>query len=316
VDAEGRGVRLRAGRGNGGHNGGNEGKGLEKGEAALRRALERAQVMVDRAPRGMGRSKGNGTRWLNKSKQIAWSVEWRTTEGGEVQHDCLESGTLSDLYGSFLRSKEPRTKKRKVRHGAARTGQDEGTEESTILQGSVHEAGGSSEAPPATQEEDLEQITEAQTGAPTSMPLELHDEPQEASDPKTPLKRPSPSSEEQIAQKFYLHRPHTPSSQPTVLIPLSPSETLTSALQGKIVLEFPTIYVLTEAPDELPRAYVTEETYLSGQRKEDLVLGRDGVDEREGEGSEEGELGDMGLKGIDEKKVLEVLRKDIRIGVA
>jgi hypothetical protein len=316
VDAEGRGVRLRAGRGNGGHNGGNGGQGLEKGEAALRRALERAQVMVDRAPRGMGRSKGNGTRWLNKSKQIAWSVEWRTTEGGKVQHDCLESGTLADLYGSFLRSKEPRTKKRKARHGAARTGQDEGTEESTILQGSVHEAGGSSETPPATQKEDLEQITEAQTGAPTSTPLELHDEPQEASDPKTPLKRPSPSSAEQIAQKFYLHRPHTPSSQPTVLIPLSPSETLTAALQGKIVLEFPTIYVLTEAPDELPRAYVTEETYLSGQRKEDLVLGRDGVDEREGEGSEEGELGDIGLKGIDEKKVLEVLRKDIRIGVA
>jgi hypothetical protein len=208
-------LRLRAGRQNVGAKGG----GQEKGEAALGRALERAQVMVDRAPKGMARSKGNATRWLNRSKQIAWSVEWRTPEGAEVQHDCLESGTLADLYGSFLRSKEPKAKKRKIRHGA-KGGQDETAEEMAAPADSLHGAGDEdggyqkdSERRPAINEENEREND--------SLPS-----------PKTPLKRPTPPSIQQSTQKFYLRRPHTPSSQPTVLIPLSASETLTWAVRS------------------------------------------------------------------------------------
>ncbi|KAL5347208.1 Box C/D snoRNA accumulation [Pseudogymnoascus australis] len=45
------------------------------------------------------------------------------------------------------------------------------------------------------------------------------------------------------AYKFYLHRPLTRSSGPTVLIPLRADEGLERQLAGKVVLEFPRVYV-------------------------------------------------------------------------
>ncbi|KFY83359.1 hypothetical protein V500_10082, partial [Pseudogymnoascus sp. VKM F-4518 (FW-2643)] len=45
------------------------------------------------------------------------------------------------------------------------------------------------------------------------------------------------------ANTFYLHRPLTLSSGPTVLIPLRGDQGLETQLAGKVVLEFPRVYV-------------------------------------------------------------------------
>ncbi|KFY73505.1 hypothetical protein V498_10034, partial [Pseudogymnoascus sp. VKM F-4517 (FW-2822)] len=54
---------------------------------------------------------------------------------------------------------------------------------------------------------------------------------------------PPPPPQNPPAYTFYLHRPLTRSSGPTVLIPLHADEGLGRQLAGKVVLEFPRVYV-------------------------------------------------------------------------
>ena len=76
--------------------------------------------------------------------------------------------------------------------------------------------------------------------------------------PSPPCQDPPPSSR---TLHFYLLHPCTPS--PTrVLIPLTPTSTLASSLQNRVVLEFPTIYALRYAPEELPTGFFTQEEYF------------------------------------------------------
>ena len=60
-----------------------------------------------------------------------------------------------------------------------------------------------------------------------------------AATPATPPAQPAQKSE----YAFYLHRPLTLSSGPTVLIPLRSDQGLDAQLSGKLILEFPRIYV-------------------------------------------------------------------------
>lgn len=111
---------------------------------------------------------------------------------------------------------------------------------------------------------------------------------------------------------FYLHAPSLPSRH-TVLIPLSPKDKLLDCLSQRLVLEFPTIYVMQQAPkDTLPDGFITEEQFykmsskdLGGMPVIDSLIGqsdeRVGTDERD---LEEGE--------VDESRLLEVLGKDLK----
>lgn len=56
---------------------------------------------------------------------------------------------------------------------------------------------------------------------------------------------------------YYLHIPLTASKYP-ILAPLSPTTTLSYALQHRTVIEYPTIYVLSETPDNLPASFQLE----------------------------------------------------------
>ena len=61
---------------------------------------------------------------------------------------------------------------------------------------------------------------------------------------------------------LFLHRPKTPSSFPRVLIPLNLAKSLEKLLRRRLVLEFPTIYVLKVAPEDLPDSFMLEKDYL------------------------------------------------------
>jgi hypothetical protein len=80
---------------------------------------------------------------------------------------------------------------------------------------------------------------------------------------------PAPSSPDPF---FYLLKPSTTGTA-KVLIPMDASQTLTESLSTRVVLEFPTIYILHRSPDELTSSksenkeqYITEEIYLASQR--------------------------------------------------
>jgi len=59
---------------------------------------------------------------------------------------------------------------------------------------------------------------------------------------------------------YYLHKTGTPSKH-RILILLDPSATLTDALRGQIVQEYPTIYVLHVPPTALPSGFILGERY-------------------------------------------------------
>lgn len=63
-DAEGRGIALRAQPISGYKN---HKSGFARGEVQMEQAIQRMGVIVDRAPKGMTRSKENSTKWHKKS---------------------------------------------------------------------------------------------------------------------------------------------------------------------------------------------------------------------------------------------------------
>lgn len=64
-EAEGRGIVLRAEPNNGGYR--NQKSGSVKGEVPMQRTFQKVGVVIDRAPKGMTRSKENSTKWHQKS---------------------------------------------------------------------------------------------------------------------------------------------------------------------------------------------------------------------------------------------------------
>jgi hypothetical protein len=136
------------------------------------------------------------------------------------------------------------------------------------------------------------------------------------------LQEQQPSEEAATPQKFihfYLHKPHT-SSTNTVLIPLTSNTTLTAALYQKYVLEFPTIYVFSsinspEPTNPLPNGFITLEQYTQHITDDDKEL--QGLMSSIPEGQRKlpldgGIFGGPGEKReeVDEKEVLEMLQRD------
>lgn len=111
---------------------------------------------------------------------------------------------------------------------------------------------------------------------------------------------------------FYLLKPRT-TSEKKVLIPLSPTDTLADSLRGRLVLEFPTIYVLSVAPEGLPDEFLLEDRYLEQLKAEQDELDQllKTVDPERLKALSNGEDGAQGPEKVDSDAILEVLKKDI-----
>lgn len=115
---------------------------------------------------------------------------------------------------------------------------------------------------------------------------------------------------------FYLHHPSLPSRH-TVLIPLPLDAVLATSLINRLILEFPTIYVLHSQPDgKLPEGLVTEEKFFAASKKEliEEVAGEGTQIAGSNRTSDEGKA-DMEDGEVDEGRLLEVLGKDLN-GIA
>ena len=106
---------------------------------------------------------------------------------------------------------------------------------------------------------------------------------------------------------FYLHAPRLPSPQP-VLIPLSSSSILADCLRNRLVLEFPTIYVLEQSSNELSDGYITEGDF---DKKMQHANSRERV-MAQLTGNEEGEIEQSTNREdkIDSNKLAQVLQQD------
>ncbi|PYH97988.1 hypothetical protein BO71DRAFT_372089 [Aspergillus ellipticus CBS 707.79] len=270
---------------------------VPKGEGGFVRRAESVGVKVVRAPKGMSRNKMNGSRWLAKQQGLIWTVEWITGDGQKKMRNCLETSSIADSYDrTFPLPKEER--------GGKKQEEDEKPEQ-TPQQEQPQEGAESQAQDPASTIEAPVQSTE---NVPDAQPETSDAEPQPQQEPVAPAEPLEITSHRNVY--FYLHRPRTTTKQP-VLIPLSPAMSLTSALRDHTVLEFPTIYTLPDSPDTLlsqkeSSQYLLEEEYLrthqpSEENSEDTTE------------AEDNQLppGAIDLGGVDETKVLEVLKQDL-----
>jgi hypothetical protein len=276
---------------------------------ALGRYLRDNGVVVHKAPIGMARQKANQTRFIAKSKRIVWSVEW-VVEGEKRIAEVDESRTLEEAYRELMVEKERESKKRKrTQDDAAAKAQKQKvqTEKPEVEEMQVEAATAGS----GTALESEGATKEIPTIAPSADEAETTDAPQE----QQPSEEAAPPQE---TTHFYLHKPHT-SSTNTVLIPLTASSTLTTALHQKHVLEFPTIYAFTttsaETANSLPQGFITLEQYTQHITDDDKEL--EGLMSSMPEGQRKLPL-DGGIFGgpeekreqVDEKEVLKMLQRD------
>lgn len=69
---------------------------------------------------------------------------------------------------------------------------------------------------------------------------------------------------------FYLHLPRQPSRRP-VLRALGSDSTPASFLRGRLIIEYPTIYVLQHASSDLPSHFIHDDKFFKNRGREDTT---------------------------------------------
>lgn len=102
----------------------------------LQKYLRENRIVVDRAPLGMSRQKSNKTRWLAKSKRIAWTTEWVDVDGTKCIVEAFEEMTLTEAYEAMLleRERESRKRKRGDEDGLARDVKDHEQKKAMVVE--------------------------------------------------------------------------------------------------------------------------------------------------------------------------------------
>ncbi|KAL4977199.1 hypothetical protein BDW66DRAFT_40581 [Aspergillus desertorum] len=331
-------------------------RGLAKGEAGFLKRAAEARVRVIKAPRGMSRAKMNASRWHSKQKCLQWTIEW-VTDDETRRINCAETATVAEAYDrAFPLTREERQ---------IRT--QESTSTSEPERALAQESGRESKQD-TRKDADLEKNSEPTQPQPLPQPesdlpasgstSETSRQPTTAADhlsrnnQLTPAKdntapallstSTSPFTESPFSHRnafFYIHRPRTATKQP-VIAPLSPATTLTAALQNRVVLEFPTIYVLRSplTPDskatrateteslhrgksESKSKFILEAEYLrahpdeaaAGTASAETAANEDGGEVGRLEDAEQALFGAgaVDIPDVDEGKMLEVLEKDL-----
>jgi len=186
--------------------------------------IEQRGVKVVRAPKGLSRAKQNKTHWVSQQKSVMWTIEWVCPDGEKITGSTLETRSLAEAYINTVGKKKIKRKRRLSQHDQ-----------------------------PVT-EPLLKMVKPVSDGLPQSQPpIEEH-----VQNPR----QTSISGDEQLLEgmHFYLHNPRT-SSKLRCLIPLLPSQTIRAALEGQTVLEFPTLYVKSESPEQLVEPFISQDAY-------------------------------------------------------
>jgi len=225
---------------------------------------------------------------------------------------CLETLPLTEAYARFLADKQTSTKKRKLDADQNPTPPSTTTRSTAQPQSSHAPADEQQPAPPPPPPKSEDpQYTESPPkpkDPPHTPPL-----PTEKPSPPPP---PAPTGPTTPTLHFYLLRPHTPSSS-HVLIPLPRTTTLSSCLQHRVILEFPTIYTLPHAPRSLPGGFILESEFLGHSKEEAeeieelLSTVRTPLGPAYGEHEAEDARTRGAQAGLDDRKILDVLRKDL-----
>ena len=266
-----------------------------KGEVHLRNGLDKARVTVTKAPKGMSRNKTNTTRWSKPFQCLEWTVEWVHPDGARELGQCREDSSIQALYEALLKVRNYRSTKRKGGY----------THRGTKKIAKEHEAHNLATPSAAAGEGTSRQATgfgEDASGLEIPKPSAL--KPDDNCSGEHISSPPAPTT-----MAFYLHTPSLPSRN-QVLAALSPDATLSNSLQDRLVLEYPTIHVFNQsADDSLPDGFTTEEEYFKTSRKERIAEIEEGEIVKD---ETRIRMEESKFDQVDEKKLIEVLGKDVR----
>ena len=274
---------------------------------------------------------------LNRNRTLNWTVEWVHPDGKKTMDKLWETQCISAAYDDHLRHLDPSRprKKRKSDHGPREKQKPSHKHEDLTasvsfvpVNGPVHDA--TTEAQPVNSSRksplDKRKREEGEFNAdhnaegenqnisivtgPSELGVLQHSAHIPGPSEDSPAIIPAPKED----FNFYLHHPSLPSRHP-VLIPLPPDAKLATALTNRLVLEFPTIYVLPgKLEGTLPEGLVSEEDFFASAKKE-LIAEVGGGDPLEGgfEGvAEERRADDFEDGEVNEGRLLEVLGKDLK----
>ncbi|KIW63924.1 hypothetical protein PV04_08888 [Phialophora macrospora] len=257
-------------------------------------AIEERGIRLIRAPEGLARNKQNKSHWAGQSKGVAWTTEWVHYNGRKKNTIVFESSTVAEAFQNAFARRPLHNQKRK--RGPSDTGS------APVAGRDVPSAlgNGDSETRQKTGDKARDISLDMDPGPSQSVAVVEH-----ASDDDQTHVRQQVTAQPLEDIYYYLFKPHT-TSKVKCLIPIAADSKLVDVLRNRTLLEFPTLYVRREAPEALPEPFVTEAKY-------NQLYGLDvstNLPKYTPNGEmEEGEVID--LQGIDEKKVLEVLQKDL-----
>lgn len=259
-----------------------------------------------------------------------WTVEWVEPNGQKtLQNHCVESDSLDAQY-NLLQTEKANTAKRRKHAEEDKIGTTGKRQRKTSNTDSADLPGSqatTTDAKPALHDDQPQPAASSENIESISQLQEAGSIDGDAPSEETNL------TSAPLAQKpyFYLLKPSTASSQ-KVLIALDSTQTLTEALSHRAVLEFPTIYLLSQAPSELPPQFLSEQAYQELREKEEAELKKavaqteaDGVGERpmpDSSGPQRLNASGPGAQNHDRSqskpdpaKILEMLRRDLSSSV-
>ena len=263
----------------------------------------------------------------SRNRTLQWTVEWVHPDGNKTTDKLWEIQGISTAYDDHLRhldTSRPR-KRRKPDHKhtdiplSANLVSSSVPAHGTTAREQTNGSTTIASVGKRKREEDEANMNRSAEGEDQNMaiaavPGDSEAVKQSASLPASSETWPVTDSAPRVDFNFYLHHPSLPSQHP-VLIPLSPDAKLATALFNRLVLEFPTIYVLHNQPDaKLPEGFVSEEDFFASAKKE---LVEEIADEKTCVGGfarnfEEKKTHDLKNGEVDEGRLLEVVGKDLK----
>lgn len=247
-------------------NGGGGGDGKPSHLARrVRHRLDLAGTQVVHMPVGMSRQRENTTAWNRRTAGINWCVEWIVYEPDEaadrtqkneaslkksthIRHKALDSTPLYKSLGGSVAWHQRGQFKGQDHHDGDDDDNENDDDEMTVSSAYarkrrrvlIREVRDESRRSAV---QDPDETTWLPTPYPAQNP---YTGAWSATDRAATVRSWLADAEVEARRdhRFYLLRPLTPVGKPKELIPLDGAETLGSALQGRTVLEYPTIYVL------------------------------------------------------------------------
>lgn len=305
--------------------------------SSLQQYLVQNHITVHRAPAGLSRQKNNTTR-VTKSGNVVWTVEWIDDDLVTLlQQDCAAQKTIAELYAesrvqrinaSLRRAEEaghaPSQRGKKRKRAAEVPAEPVGKEEPIQLT--------RLQSPELTDtlEDLLEQQRESrQANFESHVNARVDSETKEASkivrsEPPSNRFKPKKLTEAQRAvgdnfdtttEYYYLLKPNT-RGHARVVIALDPQASLTAALDEQVLLEYPTIYVLSDPIEDVPE-------HLRHPLENDFLLENQYIEALRGTGppARTARLGSMPVQPqvpvagdeqrLDAQSILDMLKRDV-----